>query len=93
MPHNNSAKKRMRQNEARRLRNKSRLTELKTIRKQLLRAVHDGEKPQAEELYRTLTKRLDQPPACAPSPRTAPRAPSRAWPSRSRHSPPNRRRV
>ena len=60
MPHNNSAKKRMRQNEARRLRNKSRLTELKTIRKQLLRAVHDGEKPQAEELYRTLTKRLDQ---------------------------------
>lgn len=60
MPHNNSAKKRMRQNEARRLRNKSRLTELKTIRKQLLRAVHDGQKPQAEELYRTLTKRLDQ---------------------------------
>ena len=33
MPHNNSARKRMRKNEVRRVRNKDRLTELKTIRK------------------------------------------------------------
>lgn len=60
MPHNNSALKRMRQNEARRVRNKSRLSELKTIRKQLVRALHDKEQAKAEELYAQLSKRLDQ---------------------------------
>ncbi len=60
MPHNNSALKRMRQNEARRLRNKSRLSELKTIRKQLLRALHDKEQAKAEGLYGKLSQRLDQ---------------------------------
>lgn len=60
MPHNLSAKKRLRQNEVRRLRNKARASELKTIRKKLLRAIHDGQKPEAEALYKDLSKRLDQ---------------------------------
>lgn len=60
MPHNNSARKRMRKNEARRVRNKSRLSELKTIRKQIQRALHDKEQAKAEGLYVELTKALDQ---------------------------------
>jgi small subunit ribosomal protein S20 len=60
MPHTASAAKRHRQSEERRLRNKSRTTELKTLKKRLLRAVHDGEADQAKSLYSTLTKRLDQ---------------------------------
>jgi small subunit ribosomal protein S20 len=60
MPHNLSAKKRLRQNEVRRLRNKARASELKTIRKKLLRAIHDGQKQDAESLYKDLSKRLDQ---------------------------------
>jgi small subunit ribosomal protein S20 len=60
MPHNNSARKRMRQNEARRVRNKSRVSELKTIRKQLMRALHDKEQAKAEGLYGELTKQLDR---------------------------------
>ncbi len=60
MPHNNSARKRMRKNEARRVRNKSRLSELKTIRKQIQRALHDKEQTKAEGLYVELTKVLDQ---------------------------------
>jgi small subunit ribosomal protein S20 len=60
MPHNLSAKKRLRQNEVRRVRNKARTSELKTLRKKLLRAVHDGQKQEAEALYRDLSKHLDQ---------------------------------
>jgi small subunit ribosomal protein S20 len=60
MPHNNSARKRMRQNEARRVRNKSRLSELKTVRKQLVRALHDKELAKADELIIQLSKLLDQ---------------------------------
>lgn len=60
MPHTASAAKRHRQSEERRLRNKSRTTELKTLKKRLMRAVHDGEAEQAKTIYSTLTKRLDQ---------------------------------
>jgi small subunit ribosomal protein S20 len=60
MPHNQSAKKRLRQNEERRVRNKARLTELKTIRKQLLRAIHDGQADKVPAIYQRLTKRVDQ---------------------------------
>lgn len=60
MPHTESAKKRLRQNETRRLRNKARLTELKTLRKQVLRAHHDGKPTEATAAYERLTKRLDQ---------------------------------
>jgi small subunit ribosomal protein S20 len=60
MPHNNSARKRLRKNETRRLRNRARTTELKSLRKKLLRAVHDGHQAEAATLYRTVTQRLDQ---------------------------------
>ncbi len=60
MPNNASAAKRLRQSETRRVANKARKTELKTIRKKLLRAVHDGETDSAEALYRRFTKRIDQ---------------------------------
>jgi small subunit ribosomal protein S20 len=60
MPHTQSAKKRLRQSEDRRIRNKDRLTEVKTIRKRILRAINDGQKQEAETLYRELSQRLDQ---------------------------------
>lgn len=60
MPHNQSAKKRLRQNEERRVRNKDRLTELKTIRKQLTRAINDGQKDKVDGIYRKLSKCVDQ---------------------------------
>ncbi len=60
MPHNASAAKRLRQNLKRRTRNRDRLTELKTLRKQLLRALHDGKADEAKTLFETLTRRVDQ---------------------------------
>lgn len=60
MPHNLSAAKRLRQNEKRRLRNKDRLSELKTMKKKVLRALHDQKPEEAETLFRDFTKRLDQ---------------------------------
>ncbi|MCS6971095.1 MAG: 30S ribosomal protein S20 [Planctomycetota bacterium] len=60
MPHTRSAAKRLRQNEKRRIANKARRTELKTIRKRLERCLHDGKLEEAEQLYRRLSKRLDQ---------------------------------
>lgn len=60
MPHTRSAAKRHRQSEDRRIRNKDRLTELKSIKKRIVRAVHDGQKAEAETLYREVTKALDQ---------------------------------
>jgi small subunit ribosomal protein S20 len=60
MPHTQSAAKRLRQNEQRRLRNKARITEIKSLRKQIERAVHDGQPAKAQELYRDFTQRVDQ---------------------------------
>ncbi len=60
MPHTESAKKRLRQNEKRRLRNKASTTELKTIRKALLRSLNDGKNADAQKLYQDLTKSLDR---------------------------------
>lgn len=60
MPHNQSAKKRLRQNEERRVRNKDCLTELKTIRKQLTRAINDGQKDKVDGIQRKLSKCVDQ---------------------------------
>jgi small subunit ribosomal protein S20 len=60
MPHNNSAAKRLRKNETRRVANKSRLTELKSIRKTLERHLHDGQVEQAKSVYKTFAKRVDQ---------------------------------
>ena len=60
MPHNISAAKRLRKNETRRVANKSRLTELKSIRKQLERHLHDGQLDQAKAVFKTFAKRVDQ---------------------------------
>jgi len=60
MPNLPGAAKRLRQNEKRRVRNKARKSELKTLSKRLERAIHDGHKDEAEQLFRRLSKRLDQ---------------------------------
>jgi small subunit ribosomal protein S20 len=60
MPNNASAAKRDRQNEKRRVANKARTTELKTIQKQFLRAVHDGKQDEAAASFQRFTKRIDQ---------------------------------
>ncbi len=60
MPNSASAEKRLRQNEKRRLLNKDRKTELKSLAKKFDRAIHDGKKDDANTLSRQLTKRLDQ---------------------------------
>lgn len=60
MPNSASAAKRLRQAETRRLRNKARKTEIKTIRKKLLRAIHDGDSNGAADLYKRFVKRVDQ---------------------------------
>ena len=60
MPNSASADKRLRQNEKRRLLNKARKTELKSLAKKFDRAIHDGKKDDANTLSRELTKRLDQ---------------------------------
>ncbi|MBA3685329.1 MAG: 30S ribosomal protein S20 [Planctomycetes bacterium] len=60
MPHTVSAAKRLRQSLERRTRNRDRTTELKTIRKQFLRALHDGKVDDAKGLYQRLSQRLDQ---------------------------------
>ena len=52
MPNNASAAKRVRQNEKRRIRNKDRKTELKTIAKKIERAIHDGEQALASDLLK-----------------------------------------
>ncbi len=60
MPHTASAAKRHRQSEERRIRNKDRLTELKSLKKRITRAIHDGQKTEAETLYREASKKIDQ---------------------------------
>ncbi len=60
MPHTASAAKRLRQSLERRTRNRDRTTELKTIRKQIMRALHDGKVDDAKGLYIRLSTRLDQ---------------------------------
>ncbi len=60
MPTSISAAKRVRQNEKRRIANKARRSELKTIRKQLQRAVHDGKSADAQELLRKFTQQVDR---------------------------------
>ena len=60
MPTSLSAAKRLRQSEKRRLANKARKTELKSLGRKLDRAIHDKEAEVAGTVYRRLTKRLDQ---------------------------------
>ena len=60
MPNSRSARKSQRKNEARRLRNRSQRSTLRTQVKKVRTAVEDGDFDTAESLYRTTTKRLDQ---------------------------------
>lgn len=60
MPNSRSAKKSQRKNEARRLRNRSQRSSLRTHLKKVRTAVEDGQIDEAGELYRVASKRLDQ---------------------------------
>lgn len=60
MPHSASAAKRLRQNLKRRTRNRDRTTELKSLKKQIIRALHDGKAAEAAETYKTFTQKLDR---------------------------------
>ena len=55
-----SAKKRNRQNERNRIRNRARLSEIKTETRKLLDTVRDGDLSTAAERLSKVTKRLDQ---------------------------------
>lgn len=55
-----SAKKRVKQNEQRRMRNRSRKTALKTEGRKLLDTIHSGDLHVAREQFRQVTKHLDQ---------------------------------
>ena len=60
MPHSLSARKRVRQNESRRLRNKSVRSAVRTAMKSLRALVAAGGLEQARQEYAGLQKRLDQ---------------------------------
>ncbi len=55
-----SAKKRARQAEFRRLRNKSRRSEMRTSMKKVLKAVRTGDHGQAQEAYRSAVRVIDR---------------------------------
>ncbi len=60
MPTTKSAAKRLRQNTNRRIRNRSIKHELRTRCKRVLEAVGEGNVAEAETVFRTTAKRLDQ---------------------------------
>lgn len=60
MANTQSAKKRMRQNEVRQERNRSRRSAVKTQVRKFLDAVHEKDLSRATQEYRTVTKMLDQ---------------------------------
>lgn len=55
-----SSQKRARQNEVRRLRNKSRRTEMRTMMKKVLHAVKAGDAERAQSAYRAAARTLDR---------------------------------
>ena len=55
-----SAKKRIRQNAKRREQNRARKSALKTDVRKLTDAIHDKKVDEARQLFRTVTKRIDQ---------------------------------
>ena len=59
MAHSLSAKKRIRQNDKRRVINRARKSMVKTQVKRFEEALDAGDQSQAQELFRLLTKRLD----------------------------------
>ena len=60
MPNTASAKKRLRQNEARRERNRAVKSAVRTQIKKVHQALQAGELAKAEEIYRLAAKQLDQ---------------------------------
>lgn len=60
MANSPSARKRIRQNEDRRLRNKSRKSELKTLTKRFLERVENKDRDGAQTVFRTLVAKLDR---------------------------------
>lgn len=60
MPNSASAKKRLRQNEARRLRHRATRTALRTNIKKVRKAVEAGDVELSESEFRITTKKLDQ---------------------------------
>lgn len=60
MPHTESAKKRLKQNEKRRTQNRSVKSDLRTHIKKLLKAVKDKDVAGAESHFRVVQKKLDK---------------------------------
>lgn len=60
MAHSKQARKRIRQNETRRLRNKARSSEVKTLMKRLQTAVETGDKAGAAALLPLVCKKIDK---------------------------------
>jgi small subunit ribosomal protein S20 len=60
MPNTKSAKKRLRQNELRRIRNRAARSALKTLVKKVRGALEAGDLAQAQDGFRAATKKLDQ---------------------------------
>lgn len=60
MPNSRSARKRMRQNVVRRLRNRARKSTMRTQIKRVVRAVSEGNAERANEELRIAVKKLDQ---------------------------------
>ncbi|MEZ5964799.1 MAG: 30S ribosomal protein S20 [Planctomycetota bacterium] len=60
MAHSKQARKRIRQNETRRLRNKGRSSEMRTLMKRLQEAVAKGDKATAVAMLPTVCKKIDK---------------------------------
>ena len=60
MPNSESAKKRLRQNEARRLKNRADRSTLRTAIKNVRKAIDSGEVEQCETSYKAATKKIDK---------------------------------
>lgn len=60
MPHTQSAKKRLKQNHERRLRNRAVISDLRTSVKKLLKSVKDGSVDEAKEQLKVVYKKLDK---------------------------------
>jgi small subunit ribosomal protein S20 len=60
MPHTESAKKRLRQSEKRRLRNRDAKKEIKDQVKQFLKAVQGGNREEMQKEYQLVSRRLDK---------------------------------
>ena len=60
MPNSSSARKSQRQNEARRLRNRTQRSELRTFVKRVRKLADEGSVDEAREVFPTVQKKLDQ---------------------------------